>query len=101
VEWEHVGSTLQLAANGTTLPHFNPCLLHPAGCGRCLQRGGSLPNGILEKARGINTYECYDPLIQKENNGMAHFLIEIKDQALQLSPKDRTRLAGKLLTSLD
>jgi len=32
---------------------------------------------------------------------MAHFLIEIKDQALQLSPKDRTRLAGKLLTSLD
>ena len=32
---------------------------------------------------------------------MAHFLIEIKDQALQLSPKDRTRLAGKLLISLD
>ena len=32
---------------------------------------------------------------------MAHSLIEIKDQALQLLPKDRTRLAGKLLTSLD
>ena len=32
---------------------------------------------------------------------MTHSLIEIKDQALQLSPKDRTRLTGKLLTSLD
>ena len=32
---------------------------------------------------------------------MAHSLIEIKDQALQLSPKDRTRLTGKLLTGLD
>jgi hypothetical protein len=43
VEWEHVVSTLQLAANGTTLPHLNP----PLTKGR---------NGILEKALGINTH---------------------------------------------
>jgi putative addiction module component (TIGR02574 family) len=32
---------------------------------------------------------------------MAHSLIEIKDQALQLSPEDRARLAVQLLASLE
>jgi len=63
----------------------------------CLYRGGP-----VHAQTGVG--EClnaYGTLLQKENNGMAHSLIEIKDQALQLSPEDRARLAVQLLASLE